>query len=182
MTVMPSARVLTDAAFLSDRKVQQLRSADFRHIIARGCRTVAIVTLIATATSCSNASDNPTAPSGQLGFSATAGIISSNRRGGILEVELLLDGLRVASRSFQSAETGLVILQTDDMFISPGAHRLSVRVVRQAASPTSWDVQIGAAVLNFSTIATQEFKLPNDIQTVSLTDGQMTTLQFTVKP
>lgn len=158
------------------------RQLDLRHIIVAFLRSLATAAVAVICVSCSGGSDGPTTTAGRLGFSAVAAIISSNMRGGIIEVELLLDGTRVDSRTFQPAERGLVILQVSDMFITPGAHRLSVRVVRQVTSPTSWDVQIGAAVLNLATIATQEFKLPNDVRTVSLADGQMTTLQFNVNP
>lgn len=76
----------------------------------------------------------------------------------------------------------MVFLQVSDMFITPGAHRVSLKVVRQATNPTSWDVQIGAAVLNLTTLASQEFKLPNEVQSVTLSSGQSTTLEFIVKP
>lgn len=151
---------------------------------ARSCRqrSAAALALALCMPSCGGAPDGPTATTGQLGFAATGAIISSNRRGGILEAELLLDGTRVASRSFQPAESGMVFLQVSDMFITPGAHRVSLKVVRQATNPTSWDVQIGAAVLNLTTLASQEFKLPNEVQSVTLSSGQSTTLEFIVKP
>ena len=160
----------------------QLTQLDLPHVYVWLRRMFAFATLTAITASCTGRSDGPTSTDGRLGFSATSAIMSSSRRGGLLEAELLLDGVRVDSRSFQPAETGLVILQVSDRFIAPGAHRLSLRVVRQATSPSSWEVQIGALVLNLATFATQEFKLPNDIQTVTLADGQMTTLQFTVNP
>lgn len=153
-----------------------------RHFLSPLRRALAALAAVVSFAACSSGSDGPTSATGQIGFGATGAIISSNRRGGLLQAELLLDGARVDSRTYQPAETGLVILEVSDMFIAPGAHRLSLKVVRQTTNPTTWDVQLSAAILNFRTNSSQQFSLPNDVATVTLSDGQSTTLDFTVKP
>lgn len=138
--------------------------------------------LFSVLAACSGSADLPTVANAQLGFAATAAIVSSSRQSGLIEAHLLLDGNRVDSRTFQPAETGIVFLQVSDVFITSGPHRLSLNVVRQSTNPTTWDVQLGAVVLNLKTLATQEFKLRNDVQTVTLSNGQSVTLDFSVTP
>jgi hypothetical protein len=125
----------------------------------------------------------PVGPGGEFGFGAVGALAPAPGGScGVLEAELLLDGFVLNRRVFQPANSGAIILDKSDLYIARGQHRLSLRLVRQAASPCTYLVQLHAVVLQLATGFSQQISLPGGIVTVSLSSGQSVNLDFTAGP
>lgn len=121
----------------------------------------------------------PAATAGQLAFKGEGVLQPYSGGGGVFEVKLLLDGVVVAQRTYQPAYTGVIVLETPDLIIAPGHHRLSFQLVRQVTSPSTYFVSLYAVVIDLSTYFSQQFSLPGGTVVMSLSNGQSVDLDFT---
>jgi hypothetical protein len=83
-------------------------------------------------------------------------------------------------QSFQPASQGAT-LQFSERSISEGRHRLSLRIVRQVRSPSTYYIDVMAVVIHSATRSSQVFRLPDAGTLKSVSDGQSVDLDFTVQ-
>jgi hypothetical protein len=147
---------------------------------ARPARRVRCLLLVAALAGCGDA----TAPDPGDFVASIGGFVASvPGGGGVLEVELLIDGRVGHRRSFQSSTTQTVQLEAPGIPIRPGAHRASLRIVRQTTSPSSYSVDIVAIVTQRSTgEATLHRLAGGGGAPLSLATGGSVHLDFTVGP
>lgn len=125
---------------------------------------------------------SPTAPVASQEVYGIAGIFALTEpqprsQGPIQEVEVLLDGKRVITRSFTPGAS-IVYFSLPDQFIQPGAHELAIRVVRQSVSPNEYMAVGGVAVMNMASRHVQQFNWPRGSS--FLQTGDAISMRFTV--
>lgn len=121
---------------------------------------------------------NPVTPSGFV----IGGIIALSEpiprsEGPIQDAELLLDGKRVGRQTFSPGKS-IVYFTLPEDYVQPGAHELSIRVVRQSTSPNKYTAVGSVVVVNTVSRTVQQFDMPRE--SVSLGTGDAISMRFTV--
>ena len=122
---------------------------------------------------------NPVTPTGYV----IGGIIAMSEpiprsQGPIQEAELLLDGKRVGGQTFTPGKS-IVYFTLPEDYVQPGAHELSVRVVRQSTSPNTYTAVGSVVVVNTVSRSVQQFDMPREA--VSLGTGDAISMRFNVQ-
>jgi hypothetical protein len=97
--------------------------------------------------------------------------------GPILEVDVLLDGRSIVRRSFTPGAS-ITYFALPTVFVQPGDHELSLRIVRQTVSPNEYKAVGGIAVVNTVSRSIQQFSWPRGSS--SLRTGDAISMRFTV--
>jgi hypothetical protein len=163
-----------------------MKANSFRRAISRTSRALfsAIVLIGMLACGGDSSREGATEPAaGGLGLGGLGALVAlgqgSNAPVGVLEAEALLDGRSFGKQLFTPGAT-TVYFMIPETRITPGRHRLELKVIRQLASPTSYFAIAEVAVLNLSTGSSQQFALPRSYQ-VSLRTGEAAVLDFVVE-
>ncbi len=143
-------------------------------------RPIALVACVLACQACGGSGDAPTTPADPMLVGATGSVEASNGQDALLHAELVLDGARIGSVSYPTPRPGAAINATDLRPITPGRHRIEMRVSNQAVNRTSWRVYLAASVLNARTGAPQYFLLPENFKTAVLANGESVYLDFEV--
>jgi len=116
-----------------------------------------------------------------LGGSASLMVDPSSRGAGLFEVALYLDGKKISERNYSPAYSGLSILQVPpDYPIGRGNHRLTLRVLRQQSSTTTYLAQMSFVVIQLNPVKSWQYSLPGQPIAKTFAAGDSITLTFAV--